>query len=185
MEEDVGFAKHQVPVFEFIDDSTSPNAFAYRAGLMGKQPYILFGTNLIDKLQSVTLEDFESYAPVIAVLMHEYAHIAQYQEGARGSVKNFELMADVMAGWYIASTLDETEVSDYFEAEDAYEILVKDILQKTYNSGNYDFSNPKFHGTPKERTDAFALGMVMFKHQNLDFWETYAVAAKTYNVHHN
>jgi hypothetical protein len=88
---------------------------------------------------------------VAYVLAHEYAHNVQAELGlGRGlPVINTELHADCWAGvWGNAKFY-----SGQLEAGD-----VEEAVSTAARVGDYDWTNPTFHGTPEQRATAFMYG---------------------------
>jgi hypothetical protein len=82
-----------------------------------------------------------------AVLSHEFAHILQYKLGFPYGYKWQELHADYLAGWFTAHRC-RCRPQDMNEA-----------MMSFYGRGDYRFNNPRHHGTPEERLDAFMAGV--------------------------
>ena len=130
---------HVQPRFVFLDDKTSPNAYAHPSGL------VVFGLNMIQKLlgESISGQGFG----ISAVLAHEFAHIVQFSNKTyRQPIKFPELHADYMAGWYLANR------EEYIPTD------IRDGFHSLYNSGDYQFWSPDHHGTPQERLAAAIVG---------------------------
>jgi predicted metalloprotease len=92
---------------------------------------------------------------VAYALAHEYGHNVQQELGWFRSgrklttVAPFELQADCLAGtWafavYRAGKVDDTQVEE--------------AVNTAYAVGDFDFTNPQHHGTPKQRSRAFVRG---------------------------
>ena len=89
-----------------------------------------------------------------AALVHEWAHIAQFNYGVRGSrVKYTELMADFIAGWYLGY-------------KDAFTGAGSDPTAPMLGMasvGDTNFNSPGHHGTPQERYGAYLAGFNFVK----------------------
>jgi uncharacterized protein len=91
---------------------------------------------------------------VAYVVAHEYGHNIQHELGIYAAhpdlpTKNFELQADCLAGaWGNAAYLEgEIEEGD-----------VEEAIATANLGGDYAYSDPGHHGTPKERMEAWVLG---------------------------
>ena len=130
-----------VPTTYYIINEGSPNmanAFASPAG------YILFGYYMYYR----TISQYGGLA-VAGVLAHEGGHRIQQVAGwtPQMSTPVTELEADAISGFYMAivKRWAWSQIQGYFA--------------NTYASGNYDFNNPGFHGTPNQRVTAAYLGV--------------------------
>lgn len=89
---------------------------------------------------------------VVYVLAHEYAHNVQFEQGildAGYPVINTELHADCWAGVYARAKQDAGQL----EAGD-----IDEAITTAARVGDYEYSNPLFHGTPEQRVAAFQYG---------------------------
>ncbi len=86
-----------------------------------------------------TLNNAGSYA-VMGVLAHEWGHQVQFRivGSHRASVVN-ELEADGFAGLYLG-------LAKAFDWS-----LINGFLYNAYSSGDYNYTNPNWHGTPDQR----------------------------------
>jgi predicted metalloprotease len=90
---------------------------------------------------------------VVYVLAHEYAHNVQFELGlltAGLPVINTELHADCWAGVYARAKQDAGQL----DATD-----IPEAISTVSRVGNYDYTNPQFHGTPEQRVAAFRHGL--------------------------
>ncbi len=129
------------PRMYLFEDGYSPNAFADPSAnrvYLGKEL-------LVSELWSMN----KGGAAVAGIVAHEYAHILQGKKMSKLSWKYRELQADFMAGYYLAkkdSSYSLTGASVSYFAESLFE------------KGDYNFWDPKHHGTPTERVSAFLAG---------------------------
>ena len=92
---------------------------------------------------------------VAYALAHEYGHNVQqelgwFQSGRRlTTVAPFELQADCLAGTWAFSVYQRGKVDDAGVAQ---------AVNTAYAVGDFDFTNPQHHGTPKQRARAFVAG---------------------------
>jgi len=86
------------PGFAFFDDSDAPNAMATTQSILGgNHGTILYGKTLLSR------EMATSGSPAASMIfMHEFAHIIEFNVGVRRINPQLELLADFMAGWYLA-----------------------------------------------------------------------------------
>ncbi|HWJ73477.1 MAG TPA: hypothetical protein VNX29_09960 [Kaistia sp.] len=136
------------PGFQYLDDSSSPNAYAttdtYISNTKGT---VLFGLGLVNS------EIVNRYggAAVAGIAAHEGSHIFQFystflpklQSGS--TARPVELHADYLAGYYFKMT-GRTEKS------------IESFGASLRRMGDFDFSNPSHHGTPDERVRAMLGG---------------------------
>ncbi len=128
----------------FFDDGNAPNAFASGkvTNQLGPDGTVAFGLNLLNKeLQ----RDGGSGLAVPAIMAHEFAHIVQFKRNSTLSVRDKELQADYLAGWYLGSRWIPTDSSAAFKA--------------FFEMGDYQFNNPDHHGTPAQRLKAIQAGV--------------------------
>ena len=106
---------------------------------------IYYGYNLFYEIITYGLGDYA----VDGVLAHEFAHQLQFKNNWYSSQSNLitELEADCFSGYYIAMNRDwnQSQMNGFF--------------QQAYNSGNYMYNDPSFHGTPKQRFNAAKMGI--------------------------
>lgn len=134
------------------DDSTEPNALAYKASyISGTTGTVCLGATLMRQLMAGSDDGGVS---VVAVLAHEFAHIFQFQNGmdnrlapGEGPVKLLELNADFFAGLFLAH----------------FQLLVPEM--RLYDSGRVfhglgdtSFASSGHHGRPDERVRAIEFG---------------------------
>lgn len=129
-------------MFYLVDQS--PNAFATPeiANALGPDGTILFGQNLLAR----ELARDPGGGTVVAVMAHEFGHLAQFRAGFREPGKRPELHADFMAGWYLN-----------LRGRYAWVNLMP-ALRIFYELGDYSFNSPQHHGTPQERLAAAQAG---------------------------
>ena len=144
----LGFQDDEWPEYHIFDDTGAPNAFAVNGGYGDYT--VVYGANLIWKLaESFPGTDNLNTAAINATVAHEYAHIAQYIRGMRGPTKNFELMADAVSGLTARAQESQTKLKRQG---------LKTAQKAAYESGDYHYTSPTHHGTPKERLAAFMHG---------------------------
>jgi hypothetical protein len=129
-------------LFFLVDEP--PNAYATRevANAFGLDGTVLFGQNLTTE----QLSRDPSGSTLLAVMAHEFGHIAQFRNGLSESGKRPELHADFLAGWYLA-----------VRGRYAWANLMP-ALRVFYDLGDYAFNSPLHHGTPDERLAASQAG---------------------------
>ena len=135
-----------LPDFFLIDDSQSPNAWATPEITESRGPdgTVMYGVNFMRmEFQRGGIQGFG----VLAIMAHEFAHIAQFKNDLTPQGKGAELMADYLAGWYLARRSSEIATNLYISAKTFYGI------------GDYGFNSPGHHGTPGERLAAFRAGV--------------------------
>lgn len=141
------------PSLAFLDDLASKNAFAIRQDIIaGRSPHgaVAMGVRLIQEfLRLPTPNPITNTLCIQAALVHEWAHIAQFNYGVRASrVKHTELMADFIAGWYLGY-------------KDAFAGVQSDPTAPMLGMasvGDTNFNSPGHHGTPQERFGAYLAG---------------------------
>jgi hypothetical protein len=127
--------------FWFYDQSPNAMATPEVANQFGPDGTILFGQNLL--LQQLSTDP--SGATVVAIMAHEFGHLAQFREAFREAGKRPELHADFMAGWYLR--IRGRSWANFSSA-----------LRVFYELGDYEFNSPQHHGTPQERLAAAQAG---------------------------
>lgn len=129
-------------MFYLVDNP--PNAYATDeiANPFGPDGTILFGQNMMMS----QLQRDPSGATVVAIMAHEFSHLAQFRRGFRETGKRPELHADFMAGWYL-NVRGRYSWTNLMPA-----------LRVFYEIGDYAFNSPQHHGTPQERLAAAAAG---------------------------
>jgi hypothetical protein len=132
------------PRMFYLNDQSSPNAFATPeiANPYGPDGTILFGLTMMSK----QLGKDPSGATVVAIMAHEFSHLAQFRRGYREAGKRPELHADFMAGWYMK-----------LRGQYAWTNL-SGALQVFFEVGDYEFNSRSHHGTPQERLAAAQAG---------------------------
>lgn len=129
---------YPITVYVWYGDSP-PNAMA------DPDKKIYYGFNLF--YYTVPMGDYA----VDGILAHEWGHQLQFKYGWRSTQSNLvsELEADAFSGWYIAMNRNwvQSQMNGYF--------------QQAFNSGSdsYDYNNPTFHGTHKQRFEAAKMGI--------------------------
>lgn len=129
------------PRFYFLDDRGSPNALASVRG------EVYLGLELMRREIQEELGPMGNYS-VFAVLAHEFGHIVSFQAGLHEwmSGPQMEIVADFLAGWYMARRAS------------AYPTDAIQGMRSLYRKGDYLFNNPQHHGTPSQRAAAFVAG---------------------------
>jgi hypothetical protein len=129
-------------MFYLVDEQ--PNAYATPeiANPLGPDGTILFGQNML----SQQLGKDPTGASVVAIMAHEFGHLAQFKQGFREPGKRPELHADFMAGWYLSVRGRYTWVN------------LMPTLKLFFELGDYQFNSPSHHGTPQERLAAAQAG---------------------------
>lgn len=157
------------PHFSWYDDGKSPNAFAYSSSPVYKdgRPHVLIGVNLANSVmnQFRAKGDFASWI-IVGVLAHEFGHILQFKMLSLGVKANHgwkypDLHADFIAGFYINQRALDLAVTGQTDLN----IVYKELLEKFYSIGDYQFNSPTHHGTGDERLRAVAGGVLA--HQEL------------------
>ena len=148
------------PSGAYFDDSGAPNAYATPQAYAPNGPSgtVVYGISLMQQ----QLQTDPSGASVVAILAHEFGHVAQFTFGGiQGPGKAPELHADYLAGWYLAhrGTMSATNLSS--------------TLQVFYAIGDYQFNNPGHHGTPDERLSAAMAGFNAYVSGTRDFGVAY------------
>jgi predicted metalloprotease len=92
---------------------------------------------------------------VFSTVAHElghgwYAHVG-FIDRDPNTIVDEELFADCIAGAVIAATYEDPE---------AAVPLIQQAAEDAYSVGSYDWQNPDFHGTPRQRRDATLLGSI-------------------------
>jgi len=154
-----------IPVYA-VDDTESPNC-TFRPSTsiitMGK-------TMMLDEIVETNGTN-----SIISIMAHEFGHAIQhkYNLNINGDWigKYPELHADFMAGWYMAK-------KKYLSSQE-----VLQIGKSFYEMGDYDYFNPKHHGTKDERLFAFYSG---FLKADLNVYDAYIYGANVIaNVNEN
>jgi hypothetical protein len=136
------------PGFKYIYDA-SPNAFAVPESLVpGTQGTVLLGLNLIND-ELFKSENFGGVA-VAGICAHECAHIFQFQSGdmqilAGPTAARIELHADYIAGVYLGR-------------RDTPKQRVLGFADALFRHGDFQFNDPRHHGTPHQRVTAMQEG---------------------------
>lgn len=146
------------PSLAFLDDRDSKNAFAIKQDIIsGRSQHgaIAMGVMLIkDLLELQTLNQQNNALCIQAVLVHEWAHIAQFNYGIQASrIKYTELMADFIAGWYLG----------YKDAFVGSQSDATSPMIGMASIGDTNFNSPGHHGTPRERLGAYVAGIKFVK----------------------
>ena len=146
------------PSLAFLDDRDSKNAVAFNQDVISRTSRhgaVALGVQLIRNLLSLpTGRRGMNPLCIQAVLVHEWAHIAQFDQRVQATrVKYKELMADFIAGWYLG--YKDTFVGGNVDPSASM------ICMTTMGDTNFD--NPAHHGSPEERLRAFADGFHFVK----------------------
>lgn len=156
------------PPFDFYNDAGAPNAKAYRPTSSFPQGKVVFGLGLYERL----MQQDASGASVLAVLAHEFGHIAFFLSSdearvmsGRRTVKRSELHADFLAGYYLGLRKRDTPQVSLRKAG----ILIWSLGDDQYDDRNH-------HGTRDERNLAAEAGFVVGFKQNADFSQAFSAA---------
>ena len=146
------------PSLAFLDDLESKNAFAINQDIItGLSPHgaVAMGVRLIQEfLQLPTPNPMTNSLCIQAALVHEWAHIAQFNYGVDASqTKYTELMADFIAGWYLG----------YKDAFAGAQSDPTAPMLGMASVGDTNFNSPGHHGTPQERFGAYLAGFRFVK----------------------
>ena len=146
------------PSLAFLDDRKSKNAVAFRQDIIsGRSPHgaVAMGVRLIEELLAMpTLDPSANPLCIQGVLVHEWAHIAQFNHGIQASrVKGMELMADFIAGWYLG----------YKDAFFGRQSDPTSPMLCMASVGDTNFNDPAHHGKPEERFGAYRDGFLFVK----------------------
>lgn len=156
------------PDFDFFNDGDNENAMALRP--MEKYPKgkVLFGRSLYSRLMG---QD-PAGASVLAVLAHEFGHIALYASGqeqavqaGRPTAKRVELHADFLAGYYLGLRKRENPQASLLKAG-----------RLIWNLGDTDFDDEDHHGKPAERNRAAETGFRLGFEENATFTRAFVAA---------
>lgn len=150
------------PGFGFIDDSRSPNAYASKGGEEDRVPgtwgTVRFGRTLFDDL---THRFDDDGIAILAVIAHEFGHIAQYRRGVmdalnagQSTVRRSELHADLLAGYFLGTR----KMADG-------RIKLRSAGLALFSIGDYEFNSRDHHGTPEERVEAAEYGYQLAQEQ--------------------
>jgi hypothetical protein len=140
------------PSFGFIDDGKQPNAYATdETRVAGTWGAVLFGRRLFSDL----MRRFDDGGiAVLAVVAHEFAHIAQYHRktydtliGAPRRSKRAELHADFLSGFYLGVRKSQ-----------APSLQLRTAGVHLFQIGDFEFNDHDHHGTPDERVEAAERG---------------------------
>ena len=120
----------------------------YKRGYNG---YIVLSRKLLGDFSS---PDSPAQNLLFTILAHEYAHLYQHNRGwwkfmAEGAStkRALELHADYLAGFYLAQR--HTRLPQYDP---------NIVMTRWLDLGDYSFSAPEHHGTPKQRAAALEAG---------------------------
>lgn len=141
-----------LPGFAFFNEDQGPNAFASPSKRLHRSDgSVVFGQQLLKKLMGFAEHPA---ARVAAVCAHEFGHIVQYKRGidrvlvgTDGRVKQLELHADYLAGYFAGTrrlARSDFPASTFADAQ--------------FNAGDNMISHPDHHGTGEERGEAVSAG---------------------------
>ena len=165
------------PGFGFIDDSDAPNAYATdRTQVEGTWGTVCFGQTLFRDLMN--RYDDQGLA-VMAVVAHEFGHIAQFRSGVDGrllrnqvTVKRVELHADFLSGYFLGvRKRQQPSISVWAAGHTLYRI------------GDYEFHNPNHHGTPDERVAAAEAGFKLGYEDRMEFARAFSLGVELILTH--
>ena len=147
-------------------DTDTPNAFFCGADRVvdGYQGTIVVPVRALRRIWDGNLYDRQVKQPgdiaVATVLAHEFGHhvadelVAQHQFSRMPATnEDNELLADCLAGNWVASAYGEGRLGDDREA------VVDQAVGALETLGDYEFASPQHHGTPAERADAVRIGI--------------------------
>lgn len=163
-----------VPGFFMFDDAGGGNAFATPQNIGGHSaPHgtVCFGLRLMnEELLTGMQAGGRGDHVMVAIMAHEWAHILQFRRLPQMRPgKAPELMADALAGWYMAS-----RASSVYGGVD-----VGSSMRSFFNKGDLNFNSPHHHGTPPERANAFRQGLSM---GGADAAQAFETARRTYGL---
>lgn len=141
------------PGFAYVDDKAGLNALASsETRLHSTQGTVMFGLRF---MRSLLKEGVGGDIAVLGVCAHEFAHIHQFYSddysqlsAQHDTAKLVELHADYLAGYFLGTVKTQRPA-----------ISLQRFADFLYRAGTYDFTDPEFHGTPKERVQAAEQGL--------------------------
>ena len=156
------------PGFGFFDDSDGPNAYATdRTQVRGTWGTVFFGQTLFKDLMG---RYQDQGLAVMAVAAHEFGHIAQFRSGVdrqllrnQFTVKRVELHADFLSGYFLGVRKRQRPSISVWAAG-----------HTLYRIGDYEFHNPKHHGTPDERVAAAETGFKLGYDERAEFGQAFS-----------
>lgn len=141
------------PELSFLDDSDGANAYAIPPEKPGAPALVALGINLIKRMGVTGRNVF----PLIGVMAHEWAHVAQFERGIDTDwVIKWELQADYLAGWYLMKTRGQDRD------------VVDNIANVFSGLGDTVFTAPDHHGTPQQRSANILDGAGMYEVETID-----------------
>lgn len=150
------------PDILFYDDEGSPNAWAIGAASRYEDPKIVLGQHMIQLMVDPIMTGGSGFntAALTSVVAHEYAHLVQFELNARGRLRDKELMADTLSGYYSAHGLIAAQRYDFSrEVASTIAYQLSNSQRRVFNSGDYKFADRNHHGTPQQRLRAFNAGV--------------------------
>jgi hypothetical protein len=116
---------------------------------------VLMGLTLIQEIYDSFGDQGDS--ALIGILAHEWAHIYQFNDNKLKAmpVTWRELQADFLAGWFLGLRMNEGLILD-----------MKSFSRTVWVLGDFGFTNPDHHGTPKQRTFAMLEGYAYAREVN-------------------
>ena len=157
------------PSFAFMEESEGRNAYATPIDIVNRSinrasPHgsVLFGINLLNELRNWPVYNTSPFAPIEAVIAHEWAHIAQFAHKVESyQAWRMELMADFVAGWSLAH--NEAGMDELWRKKREYERANQDdaagAMTFITSIGDTNFHSDSHHGTPRERLKAYIEGV--------------------------
>lgn len=147
----IGVSFEVDPEYGVYNDSV-PNALALPVDISNGKPRpsegtVLIGRHLILEEQRRSSEYWGT--SVTMFMAHEFAHIHQYKKNLNLPVRQRELHADFMAGWYLGETNRRTGGS-FANMEFAARSL--------FAKGDYEYNAANAHGSPEQRVGALLAG---------------------------
>jgi hypothetical protein len=135
------------PGIVYIDDGSSPNAFAQPDALSANGPdgTIMLGVKLLSMIRQTKLDDL-SYVDENStfVTFHEMAHILQFKRGmSPAGPWQMEPHADFLAGWAYANSLPKAALGMKESLERGVKLM--------FSLGDTEFNDAAHHGEPQFR----------------------------------
>jgi hypothetical protein len=162
------------PGFGFLNDYQGANAYAMPESLIaGTRGTVVFGVRLLR--QEGTGKDWNAAtSAMVGIMAHEWGHILEFDHGLYGSPsKPMELAADFMAGWYVGWKV----------ANGMPTMRPRAVAKSMEAKGDFDFNNPRHHGTPAERLNAMEKGFNSYVTRGvLAAARAFAIARSTYSL---
>ena len=157
------------PSFAFLNDITARNALASSHDIVfrrSRHGAVMLGVGLLlDMLNKPAINPYNNGWSIVAILMHEWTHIAQFQIGVQAPrTVQKELMADYVAGWYIGAK----QIHIFRRAHD-----VTPAIRAFFELGDTNFNSSNHHGTPQQRANALIAGLQFGLDGRTGFWDAF------------